>query len=112
MAEYSAEAARAPMVMIREGRYKFIHCESDPPQLFDLESDPEELSNLAATPNGGEQCARFADLVNRRWDLVELDAQIRRSQSRRALVAAALGNGAHAKRGESVRISTGQARPS
>ncbi|MGN6765503.1 MAG: choline-sulfatase, partial [Rhizobiaceae bacterium] len=45
--EYAAEGSHAPMVAIRDGRYKFVHCEIDPPQLFDLESDPNEQKNLA-----------------------------------------------------------------
>ena len=40
--EYAAEGTQAPMVAIRDGHYKFVHCEIDPPQLFDLESDPLE----------------------------------------------------------------------
>ncbi len=38
--EYAAEASYAPMVSIREGDYKFNHCELDPPQLFDLSNGP------------------------------------------------------------------------
>ena len=34
--EYAAEGSSAPIVAIREGRHKFVHCEIDPPQLFDL----------------------------------------------------------------------------
>jgi choline-sulfatase len=45
--EYAAEGSHAPMVAIRKGRFKFVHCEIDPPQLFDLESDPR-ATNLAA----------------------------------------------------------------
>ena len=48
--EYAAEASYAPMVCIRQGNYKFNHCELDPPQLFNLSSDPHELNNLAADP--------------------------------------------------------------
>src|SRR3546814_7943163 len=35
---------------IRDGRFKFNHCELDPPQLFDLVADPLERHNLAADP--------------------------------------------------------------
>ena len=34
--EYLAEGAIAPMVMIRRGPFKFIHCPADPDQLYDL----------------------------------------------------------------------------
>jgi choline-sulfatase len=48
---------------IRDGRYKFVHCEIDPPQLFDLEADPLERDNLAddpanARPGGGSSWTR------------------------------------------------------
>ena len=36
LAEYAAEGAVAPIVMIREGAFKYIHCEADPPLLFNL----------------------------------------------------------------------------
>jgi len=39
VAEYLAEGAIAPIVMIRRGRHKFIHSPADPDQLFDLGSD-------------------------------------------------------------------------
>src|SRR3546814_4904124 len=46
--EYAGEGSQAPLVSIRDGRFKFHHCELDPPQLSDLEADPLELRNLAA----------------------------------------------------------------
>src|SRR6056297_4295826 len=49
--EYTAEASNAPLVALREGRWKFTRCALDPDQLFDLESDPHELSDLAGDPD-------------------------------------------------------------
>jgi choline-sulfatase len=57
--EYAAEGSEAPLVAIREGKYKFIHCELDAPQLFDLDADPEELTNLAADPAHADRCRRL-----------------------------------------------------
>ena len=58
------------MVMIRRGRWKFIHTPSDPDQLFDLEADPLELANLAADDAEHEAVVRdFRDEVAERWDL-------------------------------------------
>ncbi len=45
--EYLAEGAIAPLVMIKRGRYKFVHSPVDPDQLYDLLEDPDELRNLA-----------------------------------------------------------------
>jgi choline-sulfatase len=48
--EYAAEASYAPLVGIREGDWKYIHCDLDPPQLFNLADDPNEQTNLADDP--------------------------------------------------------------
>ncbi len=93
LAEYSAEAAEAPMVMIRQGHYKYIHGETDPPLLFDLANDPKELRNLAADPAEAARAQDFARQVAAGWDLKAADAAIRLSQRRRALVGGALAQG-------------------
>ena len=46
--EYMGEGTQAPLVMIRQGQWKFIYSPIDPPMLFDLANDPEEKINLAA----------------------------------------------------------------
>ncbi|WP_371924260.1 choline-sulfatase [Aliihoeflea sp. 40Bstr573] len=93
--EYAAEGSNAPMVAIREGRFKFVHCEIDPPQLFDLESDPAELVNLAADPAHAGRVAEFVAKVRARWDMARFDAEVRESQARRWVVYPALRNGAY-----------------
>ena len=45
--EFMGEGTLAPLVMIRRGRFKFVYCPIDPPQLYDLIDDPLELNNLA-----------------------------------------------------------------
>jgi choline-sulfatase len=96
VAEYLAEGAIAPIVMIRRGSHKFIHSPADPDQLFDLESDPGEQVNLAADPASAEMLARFRQQAAARWDLAALDQEVRLSQRRRLAVAEALGTGAQA----------------
>ncbi|HEX9063735.1 MAG TPA: choline-sulfatase [Streptosporangiaceae bacterium] len=92
-AEYLAEGAIAPIVMLRSGRYKFVHSPGDPDQLFDLAADPGEQTDLAADPAAAAVVAGFRDQVAERWDLARLDEQVRLSQRQRQAVGAALGTG-------------------
>ena len=96
VAEYLAEGAVAPIVMIRQGRYKFIHSPIDPDQLFDLVADPHERINLAEDPAPAALASRFREEVTARWDLPALDHEVRLSQQRRLAVTRALGIGVQA----------------
>ena len=91
--EYAAEGSIAPLVAVRDGDFKFIHCPVDPPQLFDLASDPDEMQNLAVDPIYADKLAHFTDLIKARWDLETFDADVRESQARRHIVYAALRQG-------------------
>lgn len=91
--EYAAEASYAPMVCLRQGKYKFTRCKLDPEQLFDLEKDPHELTNVAGDPEYADVLAEFQAEADRRWDLDRFDADVRFSQARRWVVYEALRNG-------------------
>jgi choline-sulfatase len=93
--EYAAEASIAPLVAIRDGQWKYVHCEVDPPQLYDLSNDPHELSNLAADPAHAETAARLAGVVAAKWDMAAFDAAVRQSQARRWVVYEALRIGSY-----------------
>jgi choline-sulfatase len=95
-AEYLAEGAIAPIVMIRRGRHKFIHSPADPDQLYDLASDPHEQANLAGDPASAGLTQEFRREVAARWDLTALDGEVRQSQQRRFAVGEALGIGTQA----------------
>ena len=93
LAEYSAEAAKAPMVMIRRGPYKYIQAKGDRSVLYDLQNDPDELVNVIDDNSQVDRAARFSGEVNERWDLTAIDSNIRQSQRQRKLVSAALAKG-------------------
>ena len=93
--EYAAEASYAPLVGIREGDWKYVHCELDPPLLFNLKDDPHELTNLAADPAHAATAVRYAEMTGRQWDMAAFDAEVRQSQARRWIVYEALRNGAY-----------------
>lgn len=87
--EYMGEGVLAPMVMIRRGAMKFIHCPGDPDQLFDLAADPNELTNLAEAPAHAELVVALRAEIAGRWDFPAITADVLANQRRRRLVAAA-----------------------
>ncbi|MEO1458908.1 MAG: choline-sulfatase, partial [Pseudomonadota bacterium] len=90
LGEYCAECASHPVFMIRRGRYKYIHCDVDPPQLFDLEADPAELVNLATDPAHAELAAAFAAETAERWDSEAIRETVLATQRQRRAVHAAM----------------------
>jgi len=93
--EYAAEGTIAPMVCLREGAWKYIHCPSDPEQLYDLAHDPAERTNLATDPRAAEILAHFQTEAEARWNMPAFDAAVRESQARRQVVYQALRNGTY-----------------
>ena len=93
--EYLAEGAVAPIVMIRRGRYKFVHSAADPDQLYDLAADPDERVNLSSRADRAAMLTEFRTEVARRWSLEEIHRAVLASQRRRHLVYAALRKGCY-----------------
>ena len=91
--EYAAEGACAPIVMIRRGSWKFVHCPADPDQLYDLAADPYERVNLAADPVHAATVEAFRSEVAERWDLDRFHEEVLADQARRRLVSTALRTG-------------------
>ncbi len=52
----------ARLVMIFDGRWKYIHVEKMRPLLYDLKTDPQELIDLACDPRYDDQVSRLAAL--------------------------------------------------
>ncbi|MEM7471714.1 MAG: choline-sulfatase [Pseudomonadota bacterium] len=87
--EYCAEMTPYPVYMIRRGPLKYIHCDIDPPQLYDLSVDPLEKVNQSENPDYVEAARAFASEVADRWDSDKLRRDVIKTQkSRRALHAA------------------------
>ena len=93
--EFAAEGSVAPMVGLRDGRWKYVRCAADPEQFFDLGTDPHELTSLAGDPAHADTLARMRSEADARWDLAAYDAEVRECQARRHVVYQALRNGAY-----------------
>jgi len=91
--EYLGEGAIAPIVMIRRGRYKFVHCPVDPDQLYDVAADPDERVNLAGQAGMASVVEDFRGEVARRWNLSQVNEEVLASQQRRHFVYASLRQG-------------------
>ncbi|MEO1199083.1 MAG: choline-sulfatase [Pseudomonadota bacterium] len=88
--EYCAECASHPVFMIRRGQFKYIHCDVDPPQLYDLDVDPNELINLANDPAHAETADALAAEVAARWDSAKIRSDVIATQRQRRAVHAAM----------------------
>lgn len=92
--EYCAEMTPYPVFMIRRGALKYIHCDPDPPQLYDLRDDPLEKENLAGRSSHASAAAGFAAEVAQRWNSEDLRAAIISTQKSRRMLHAAMEAGA------------------
>ncbi|MXZ80602.1 MAG: choline-sulfatase [Gammaproteobacteria bacterium] len=97
ISEYLAEGTCAPMLMIRQGRYKHVSCETDPDQLFDLGADPNEVCNLAEKISSAGILDEFRAIAGRHWNSDALKQEILKDQNRRRRVHAALQEGSRAE---------------
>ncbi|KAK3695167.1 alkaline-phosphatase-like protein [Podospora appendiculata] len=107
-AEYTGEGTISPLMMIKRGKWKYIACPADGPQLFNLESDPLELHDwakslskkkaLALESDDAEKEARavfeaFEKEAGTRWDFEKITEEVLQSQRKRRLVWSALRKG-------------------
>jgi choline-sulfatase len=91
--EYLGEGAIAPIFMVRDGRWKYVHCDVDAPQLYDVAADPDELRNLADSPDHRDVAASFSTRVCERWDSRRINEEVLASQRQRRVVDAAMRQG-------------------
>jgi len=90
VSEYLAEGTGAPMLMIRRSQYKYICCETDPEQLFDLAKDPDEQTNVASEKAYAGLLEGFREQAGAHWNAEKVKEQVIRDQQRRRAVHAAL----------------------
>lgn len=90
VAEYCAECTGQPMIMIRRGDFKYIHCDGDPPQMFDIYADPMERTNLAEMPEHGPLVMHFAEEVNQRFHSDAIRNHVIATQKQRRAIHAAM----------------------
>lgn len=107
VSEYLAEGTHAPMLMLRQGQYKYITCPTDPVQLFDLTTDPDEQHNLAGDAQFATVMRDFARQAEAHWravghaagmavtDVGAMTAAVIADQNRRRAIHAALTRGAY-----------------
>jgi len=75
--------------MIRRGDYKYIHCETDEPLLFNLKHDPDELLNLAQEEAYADMFIAFQNEVKERWSS-DLRQEVIASQHKRRTIQASM----------------------
>ncbi|WP_339524601.1 choline-sulfatase [Pseudomonas sp. EA_35y_Pfl2_R111] len=93
LGEYMAEGSNSPLMMIRQGEWKFIYSERDPLLLFNLRHDPQERENLAGSAEHQSLLADFINQAQARWDMPAIHQAALASQRRRRFVASALTHG-------------------
>ncbi len=91
--EYAAEGSIAPMVMLRQGKYKINICPADPDQLFDLHEDPSERCNLAEDEDHADIRDQMRSDIESAYDFDAYRQQVEISQQQRLMVYEALRNG-------------------
>lgn len=92
--EYCAEMAPGyPVFIIRRGKYKYICCQVDEPQLYDLEADAGEHNNLAGSASHADIAQAFAAEATARWDGQTIRQDVLASQNMRRVVQPALEKG-------------------
>ena len=60
--EVNVDQSDARLVMVFDGRWKYVHVELMRPMLFDLETDPDELHDLGESAEHQDQIERLRDL--------------------------------------------------
>lgn len=85
-AEMTADHTIDPCFIVRKGDWKYVACEGDPPQLYNLEQDPDELANLAGSPRVAEIERELAGLLETNWSAADIKREMVRSAQQRLFI--------------------------
>lgn len=83
LSEYHATCSTGGIIMLRQGRLKYINYASYPEQLFDLEADPDELDDLAGDPRHRADLDRMRKTLFGLLDPAQVDAAAKADQEAR-----------------------------
>lgn len=92
-AEYIAEGALGPMIILLNGNLKLVRAYGDPDMFFDLKTDPLENVNLSEDPKYDAQYKEMCAAIDDRYDLETLQAEVICKQQERKIVYKALKTG-------------------
>ena len=80
------EGLTEPAIMIRKGRYKYIHINESTRLLFNMEEDPLELNDLSTDQRSLKEIDDFQNMIADGWDLKNINLFIRLDQRRRNFI--------------------------
>ena len=86
LCEMAGDGLNAPAVAVLWGRMKYIHCETDPPLMFNRATDPHEQVNLIGNPAFAQAEESFRAFIARTWDFSAIRNDVLECQRRRRIV--------------------------
>ena len=86
ISEMMFEGLTTAAIMIRKGKYKYVHINPNDRLLFDMESDPLEHNDLTNEESCRTVVAEFQTIIAERWDLDKITACIHLNQRRRNFI--------------------------
>lgn len=93
MSEYLAEGVLEPALVIRQGRFKYVHVPGHPALLFDLKTDPHEQRDLRGDAASDPVREELAAMVPDEWRDGSLRTRVMKSQRDRQWIIEAMRDG-------------------
>ena len=86
ISEMMFEGLTDPAVMIRKGKYKYVHINESTRLLFNIEEDPLELNDLSTDQRWLTEMGEFQNIIADGWDLEDISRFIKLDQRRRNFI--------------------------